>query len=313
VEIEVLIPTVDGAERLREVLGSLRAQTLRPAVCVIDNGSAEPTRKVIAEFEKVRAVRSERNLGFGAALNLGVRDSRAELLVFLNDDAVAEPTFIERLAAARAASGAEMIAGCLVRPDGLIDSGGVEIDRSLIGYDLFHGEPYGRPEHRGRAPLAPSGGAAAYDRDAFADVGGFDESFFAYLEDVELGIRMSAAGMRCAAAYDAVAWHRHSATLGSGSSRKNVLMGRSRGYLLRKYRDQLSLGDRLRGGLIDAVTYAGQIAIDRNAGALRGRLAARGLRPGSPWNESVELSTVPRREIGAAAALRVRLGRRRAG
>jgi GT2 family glycosyltransferase len=313
VEIEVLIPTLDGAGRLREVLGSIRAQTLRPAVCVIDNGSGEPTRKVIAEFEEVRVVRSERNLGFGAALNLGVRDSRAELIVFLNDDAVADPGFIERLAAVRAASGAEMIAGCLVRPDGLIDSGGVEIDRSLIGYDLFHGEPYGRPEHRGRAPLAPGGGAAAFDHDAFAGVGGFDESFFAYLEDVELGIRMRAAGMRCAPAYDALAWHRHSATLGSGSSRKNLLMGRGRGYLLRKYRDQLSLGDRVRGGVIDAVTYAGQIAIDRNAGALRGRLAARGLRPRSPWNGHVDLEGVPRREIRAAAALRVRLGRRRAG
>jgi GT2 family glycosyltransferase len=313
VEIEVLIPTVNGGERLREVLGSLRGQTLRPAVCVVDNGSAEPTRTVIAEFEEVRAVRSERNLGFGAALNLGVRDSRAELVVFLNDDAVADPAFIERLAAARAVTGAEMVAGCLVRPDGLIDSGGVEIDRSLIGYDLFHNEPYGRPEHHGRAPLAPSGGAGAYDRHAFARVGGFDESFFAYLEDVELGIRMCAAGMRCAPAYDAIAWHRHSATLGSGSARKNRLMGRSRGYLLRKYRDQLSLADRMRGAVIDAVTYAGQIAIDRNAGAVRGRLAARGLRPRVPWNGSVELGPVPRRDIGAAAALRVRLGRRRAG
>jgi glycosyltransferase involved in cell wall biosynthesis len=45
VEIEVLIPTLDGDERLREVLGSIRVQTLRPAVCVIDKGSGEPTRR----------------------------------------------------------------------------------------------------------------------------------------------------------------------------------------------------------------------------------------------------------------------------
>jgi GT2 family glycosyltransferase len=311
VEIEVLIPTRDGDGRLREALGSLREQTLRPAVCVVDNGSAAATRRVIAEFDEVRVVRSERNRGFGAALNLGVRDSAAELIVFLNDDAVADPGFIERLASVRAATGAEMVAGCLVRPDGLIDSAGVEVDRSLIGYDLFHGEPYGRPEHRGRAPLAPSGGAAAFDREAFAAVGGFDEGFFAYLEDVELGIRMAAAGMRCAPAYEALAWHRHSATLGSGSAGKNRLMGRSRGYLLRKYRDQLRLRDRLRGWVVDAVTYAGQAAIDRNAGAVRGRLAARRLRPRAPWAAPVDLARVPRREIGAAAALRVRLGRRR--
>jgi GT2 family glycosyltransferase len=311
VEIEVLIPTVDGGERLRRALDSLRAQMLPAAVCVVDNGSGEPTREVIAEFEEVRVVRSEHNLGFGAALNLGVSGSRAELVVFLNDDAVADPLFVERLAGARSASGAEMIAGCTVRPDGLIDSAGIEIDRSLIAYDLFHGEGYGRPEHRGRAPLAPSGGAAGFDREAFVAVGGFDEGFFAYLEDVELGIRMSAAGMRCAAAYDAFAWHHHSATLGSGSADKNRLMGRSRGYLLRKYGDQLGVADRLRGALIDAVTYAGQIAIDRNAAAMRGRLEARALGPRSPWDSPVDLGAVPRLEVGVAAALRVRLGRRR--
>jgi len=310
VEIEVLIPTLAGRERLREVLESLRAQTRSPAgVTVIDNGGDPATNDVLAAFGEIRVERPGRNLGFGAALNRGVAASSPDLLVFLNDDAVPQPDFLERIAAAREESGAEMIAACLVRPDGTIDSAGLDVDRSLVAYDLFHGEPYGSDGHRGRVPMAPSAGAAAYERRAFVAHGGFDEGFFAYLEDVELGLRLAAGGLRCAAAYDAVARHHHSATLGSGSLQKNRLMGRSRGYLLRKYRGQLGAADRARGLVIDAVTYAGQIAIDRNAGAVRGRLEARRASPAP----GPDLNGVPRLDLGLVSSLRIRLGRRRRG
>ncbi len=307
-EIEVLIPTLAGRERLREVLGALRSQTLPPAVRVIDNGGDDPTGDVLDAFDEVRVIRPGRNLGFGAALNRGVAESSADLVVFLNDDAVPDREFLERIAATRSATGAAMIAGCLVRPDGSIDSAGVDVDRSLIAYDLYHGEPYGSAAHRGRDPLAPSGGAAGFDRRSFLDVGGFDERFFAYLEDVDLGLRMTAAGFRCASAYDAHARHDHSATLGSGSLQKNRLMGRSRGYLLHKYRDQLGLPSRARGLAIDAVTYAGQMAIDRNAGAIRGRLEARRL---APAGGAADLGAVPRIRVGIGRSLRIRLSRRR--
>jgi GT2 family glycosyltransferase len=311
VAIEVLIPTVDGGERLAEALESLRAQTLRPAVCVLHNGSDPQTRRVVAGFSEVRSLWFERNLGFGAALNRGVATSRARLVVFLNDDVIADGRMIERIASAQQASGAEMVAACLVTPDGLVDSAGVGVDRSLIAYDLFHGEPYGSDGHRDAAPMAPTGGAAGFERRAFERVGGFDESFFAYLEDVELGLRMRGAGMRCVGAYDAFGWHRHSATLGRGSASKNELMGRSRGYLLSKYRDQLGLVDRVRGGLIDAITYAGQVAIDRNAGALRGRRQAHHPPASERW-PAADLARVPRVRAGVRRALAIRLSRRRA-
>ena len=84
-------------------------------------------------------------------------------------------------------------------------------------------------------PLGPSGAAAAFDRAAFLECGGFDERLFAYWEDVDLVLRLRLAGARCVLVPDARAVHSHSATLGSGSARKNYLTGFGRGYVLRKW------------------------------------------------------------------------------
>jgi GT2 family glycosyltransferase len=142
-------------------------------------------------------------------------------------------------------------------------------------------------------------------------VGGFDEAMFAYLEDVELGIRLRMAGARCAVAPDTFAWHEHSAFWGSGSARKNERMGHSRGYVMWKYRRNLTAAERLRGHLIDAVVYSGQAAIDRNFGAARGRAkgaAERARRRPPQAQQGFEL--VPRAQLSVPAALRRRLGRR---
>ena len=84
-------------------------------------------------------------------------------------------------------------------------------------------------------PLGPSGAAAAYLNDAFWEAGGFDERIFAYWEDVDLALSLRTLGYKCALARRAIGTHAHSATLGSGSPRKNYLMGFGRGYVLRKW------------------------------------------------------------------------------
>ena len=310
---EVVIPTWNRRESLRRTLESLRSQTAPVAVTVVDNGSTDGTAEMLArEFGEVRGVRLGSNLGFGAAVNRGVAAAESEWVVLLNNDTVAEPSFAAELIGAAEGAEANMVAGCLRRADGAIESLGVEVDVSLVAYDVWYGEPYERvmrdsvPE-----PLAPSGGAAAFRREPLLELGGFDEDLFAYLEDVELGIRMRLAGGRCAVAPRAVAWHEHSATLGSGAPAKNRLMGRSRGYLLWKYGAGLSLRARARGAVIDGAVYAGQAAIDRNLDALRGRieerrrLRGRGRPPADPG-----LASLPLVERPLSEALRLRLARR---
>jgi GT2 family glycosyltransferase len=108
-------------------------------------------------------------------------------------------------------------------------------------------------------------------RDAFLTVGGFDERLFAYLEDVDLVIRLRLAGGSCRLAADARGTHAHSATLGPGSARKDYLAGFGRGYLLRKW--SVINWRRLPGVLVRELGQTAlQSAMDRNLGPLRGRV-----------------------------------------
>ena len=310
--IEVVVAHRNNVDSLSRLLTVLRDQTEPCGVCVVDDASTDETPQVIPlAYGEVRYERLETNVGFSRANNHGIRTSRAEWVVLLNNDTVPEPNFIEALRRAWETSGADMVATTLLRTDGTIDSAGIEVDRSLVAFDLLHGRRF-EPEAIAKlTPLAPCAGAGAYRREALLAVGGFDEAMFAYLEDVELGIRLRMAGARCAVAPDTFAWHEHSAFWGSGSARKNERMGHSRGYLVWKYRRDLSRSERLRGHLIDAVVYSGQVAIDRNAGAVRGRAkhaAQRArLRPPPPHEG---FARVPRVPLSASAALRRRLERR---
>jgi GT2 family glycosyltransferase len=312
-DVEVLIAHRNNVDQLRRCLDALAAQTVRPAVCVSDDDSTDETPDVIpGAYPDVRYLRLDRNLGFSGANNRGIRTSSAEWVVLLNNDTVPEPNFVEALRDGWSSSGADMVAATLRKPAGAVDSAGIEVDRSLVAFDLLHGRPYDPAEVAQLEPLAPCAGAGAYRREALLDVGGFDEAMFAYLEDVELGIRLRMAGARCAVAPDTFAWHEHSAFWGSGSARKNRRMGDSRGYLYWKYGRDLTLRERARGWVVDGVVYAGQLAIDRNAGAPQGRIEGWRRRRGqtAPGGHP-EFARVPRQDVSVREALRRRLGRRR--
>ncbi|MGC1853614.1 MAG: glycosyltransferase, partial [Solirubrobacterales bacterium] len=153
----IYIPTLDGAERLAKALRSLAAQTRPADVVVVDNGSSDGTTEMVREeFPEVALLELERNLGFGAALNRAIAEHPGDPAILLNDDAEAEPRFVEALLDA-AAEGAECVAGVLVQEaaPGLIDSAGVVTDRTLMGFDYLHGEPLAAAEGA-PDPLGPT-------------------------------------------------------------------------------------------------------------------------------------------------------------
>jgi hypothetical protein len=161
---------------------------------------------------------------------------------------------------------------------GLIATAGMELDRTLLVYDHLNSMPLSALDGAGD-PIGPSAAAAAFDRSAFIEVGGFDETIFAYWEDVDLVLRLLDAGGRCRLAAGALGTHEHSATLGSGSTAKNRLMGFGRGYVLRKWnvvtpRTVLPVLGR------ELTLVAGQIAIDRTVSGLPARI--RGWRAAEP-------------------------------
>jgi GT2 family glycosyltransferase len=276
----IYIPTFEGRERLARALRSLRGQSRPADVVVVDNGSSDGTAETVrGEFPEATLVELGRNLGFGPALNRAVAEHPGDPVILLNNDAEAEPRFVEALLDA-ASGGAECVAGVLTqgaRP-GLIDSAGVVADRTLMGFDHLHGEPV--EAAAGAAdPLGPTGGAALYRLDAFRAAGGFDERIFLYYEDLDLALRIRAAGGTCRLAAEARALHAYSASLGAASGEKYERTGWSRGYMLRRYGVMSSPGDTLRVLAVEGAICAGQMAKDRTVRGLKGRL--RGWRGGA--------------------------------
>ena len=197
-----------------------------------DNGSRDHS----LENRGVRLLPLTGNRGFAAAVNLGVLQARGELVALLNNDAVASPEWIEQLMSGIGASpdvgmcaskilfhGSDVIdkAGHLIFPDGQNRGRGTgERDRGQ--YDVT------------QEVLAADGCAALYRKEVLKQAGGFDERFFAYAEDADLGLRARWLGWRCLYVPEAVVHHHHSSTLGPYSPRKIYWVERNRLWLALK-------------------------------------------------------------------------------
>ena len=248
---------------------------------VVDNGTgAAELKRAAAELDGASVLRLDRNLGYSRAVNRAARRAQGEALVLLNDDSVVDPGYVKRIAGAlEPGAGVLMAAGVMrdARSPALIETAGIELDRTLLAYDYLNGEPVEILDGPVADPVGPTGAAAAFAREAFLELGGFDEALFAYLEDVDLVLRLRRAGGKCRLAAGARGTHRHSATLGPGSARKDYLAGYGRGYLLRKW--SVLSSRRLPGVLVREVGQAAvQTVMDRNLGPVRGRV--NGLRAG---------------------------------
>jgi N-acetylglucosaminyl-diphospho-decaprenol L-rhamnosyltransferase len=304
----VYIPNFNGERWLGRALESLREQSRPADVVVVDNGSADGSIELVRTgFPEVRLLELERNLGFGAALNRAVAAHPAEAIVLFNNDAAAEPRFLEALLDGLG-EGVDAVAGVLTqeRDPGLVDSAGVVADATLMGFDHLHGEPVAAalsaPD-----PLGPTGGAALYRGAAFAAAGGFDERIFLYYEDLDLALRLAANGGRCRLAGEARAIHAYSASLGAGSGRKYERTGWTRAYMLRRYGVMREPRLALRALACEGALCAGQLLKDRTAKGLSGRL--RGWRDAANLPRR-DLDGAPLLEIGAREALARRRRRR---
>lgn len=293
----VVIPTRDARDLLADCLASLERQDVPAEVVVVDNASNDGTGEMVrTRFPSVRVLRLERNAGFGRAVNAGVAAAgEADVVVLVNNDTVCAPGFLRRLLEPLTDPAVGMVAGVLQQggAPGLVDSAGIELDVTMRSWDAAWNRPLAEvgalPE-----PVGPCGGAAAYRAAAFQAVGGFDEAFFAYWEDVDLALRLRLEGWRCVRAPEAQALHRHGATLGAASPAQRRLEAFGRGYTLARYRVP-ARGLRMRAQIaaLDWPGLAVHLLVRREVGPLRER--ARGLRAGHArpaLRAPLELATV---------------------
>jgi len=215
---------------LRLALASLATQSFRDfETIVVDNGSRDATAAMLErEFPEVVVVRFPENRGFAPAVNAGVKAARGDILVLMNNDVEAEPGWLAALAAAlerRPDVGFVASKMLSARDPTRVDSAWDAM--GLAPYNVGHGDPDGPRYASGRYVLSACAGAAAYRREFFERVGWFDEAFFAWFEDVEIGIRGQLAGFRCWYEPTAVVRHLGSATAARMPDRKIFLLIRN--------------------------------------------------------------------------------------
>jgi len=281
----VIVPSLTG-DRLAALLDSLAAQTAEHQVIVVDNGCPDESVKRACERQPgVERIRFERNLGFSRAVNAGAARADGEVLVMVNDDVVCDPPFVEELSSALdPQAGVTMATGVLrdAQDPHLIETAGVLLDHTLLAFDYLNGEPLSVLADAADPPC-PVGAAAAFDREAFNAVGGFDERIFAYWEETELSLRMIRHGGRCRLVAGAQGTHKHASTLGAGSVGKNYLTGFGRAYVLRKWNaiTPRRLPAILARELGVCLSHA---LVDRNLASVRGRVQGfRAARPTEPY------------------------------
>jgi GT2 family glycosyltransferase len=277
--VRVAIVNFNGASWLQKAVDALGRQAFADFEAVIvDNASSDDSLATLklpdARFSVLRLAR---NLGFAAANNLAFRNCRAPWLATLNPDAFPEPDWLDQLHL-----------GVARHPDvAMFGSTQIDaIDRGTLDgcgdcYSVF-GFPWrgGQGQPLSAAPaddievFAPCAAAALYRRDAYESAGGFDERFFCYLEDVDLGFRLRLLGHRCVQLRQALVYHVGSALSGRDSAFTLFQSYRNRIWLIVKdvpfplvllmlpYHVAICLRDifRQRGTRADAAPLKGLVA-----------------------------------------------------
>jgi len=223
------VPTLAADDALAACLRSLQAQTFEQFEVIVVDNSGE--RRVQADGARVRVISNAANVGFGSAVNQAFRASESEYLATLNDDAVAHPRWLEGLveAAGRSPRAGMFASEVRMAGRGTLDSAGMLIAADGSSKQRGHGEDGAK--FRGVTDaLLPSGSAALYRRKMLEEIGLFDEHFFLYCEDTDLGLRARWAGWECVYVPGAVVEHRYSHSSGRASPLKAYYVERNRLY-----------------------------------------------------------------------------------
>ena len=286
----VVIPNHNGAHWLPGCLASVAAQT-QPAVrvIVVDDASTDGSQALLArEYPEVEVVALAQNQGFAVAANRGLAAARTDAVALVNTDVELEADWLERASGALAAD--ERAAAVATKMVLLSDPGEIDDAGDVLRRD-------GACEQRGRfrrddgrwdepgEVFSACAGAAVYRRAAVEALGGFDERFGMYLEDVDLGLRLRLAGWRCR--YEpAVARHAAGGSSGalerpvSGWVERNTLLLCAKAFPLRwapfvLYRQAGWAWHALRGGTLRAFLGGAAAAVPVLPAMLRERRALR--------------------------------------
>jgi GT2 family glycosyltransferase len=221
-QVDIIIPNWNGKDWLRACLNSLLQQTFTDfEIILVDNNSTDGSVELVKQnYPQVQVLELNENTGFSGAINRGINSGTAPYICMFNNDAIAEPDFLENLLKSLKAKEVEgfAIAAAQVtfyHQPNIINSAGLFVGADGIGRDRGFQQENGANFESGLEVFGTSGVAALFKREMLKEVGLLDEDFFLYSEDVDLCYRAQLAGYRCLYVPNARVRH-----IGSASSEK---------------------------------------------------------------------------------------------
>jgi GT2 family glycosyltransferase len=214
--VAVVIVNFNGERLLPDCLAALRAQTLAPdEIVVADNGSQDGSLGLLrAHHPDVRIVELGHNFGFAGGANRGVAATHAPWVCVLNSDATPQPDWLALLMAAPRDERRTWALGSVLvsAKTGRIESAGDQYDPAGFAYKLLRDRPLSDLPSEPYPVFAAPGAAPVFRRDVFDRLGGYEERFFLYYEDVDLAFRAVLRGYHALLVPQARVVHRLGAT-----------------------------------------------------------------------------------------------------
>lgn len=228
--VSVIIVNYNGADFIEECIESVISQSYTNwEIIVMDNNSTDGSIDLLKKYPFVQLIESKENCGFAKGNNIAIEHSKGEFIALLNNDAKADPNWLESLLYNLKQNPQLGSCGCKIisyYDSQIMDSAGLLINISGMSRGRGRNESINGYNTSERI-LIPSGCAVMYRRSALNEVGLFDEDFFCYCEDTDLGFRLQLAGWECFYVSEAVVYHRYSASAGKYSLFKTYLVERN--------------------------------------------------------------------------------------
>jgi GT2 family glycosyltransferase len=223
-KVTVVIVNWNGERFLGRCLSALLAQTVMPhEIILVDNASSDASLDIVRRYPSARVLELNDNLGFARGNNVAIEVAAAdsEWIALLNPDAFPDPRWLEALlSAAQENPEFDIFGSKLVNAadPSILDGAGDAYHVSGLVWRMKYGVPVASLSRQASEVFSPCAAAALYRRRALLEVGGFDEDYFCYVEDVDIGFRLRLTGYRCLFVPASVAHHVGSGTTGGQHS-----------------------------------------------------------------------------------------------
>jgi GT2 family glycosyltransferase len=237
--VSIIIPNYNGEEYLKKCLDSISDLKCKSTeIIIVDNNSTDKSLQIVEKYlPDIKIIKLKKNYGFSKAVNVGIKTSKGEYIVLLNNDTEVKPDWLSNLILYISSDEKIFsVSSKMIRyneKDKIDDAGD---NYTLIGWAYKRGDGFNISKYNKTVEVFSScAGAAIYRKSIFEEIGYFDENFFAYMEDVDISYRARIHGYKNVYCSKAEVYHIGSATSGSKYNTFKVrLAARNNNYVVLK-------------------------------------------------------------------------------